>query len=772
MADLRIVDAPSKPTGDITGTEKIPTGGSGNYSVTIGSVAEFIKDFFDLASQSDVTTATNGVKALLDQHKEDVDNPHQVTKDQIGLGNVDNTADADKPMSNATQSAITTLDQKKADKTSVYLKTETYSKSEVDSALSNKPNSNTVYTKTQTDTLLNGKVSSVNGKTSIDVVLNREDIGVPSDIVMQQWEKEAKFVRDESGLTQQQLNNGIVDKSDLSSIPSPKNGNRVFVKSIQKWYTYNSSLSIPENGVTVIGKWEMDTQESYYASWFAQKEIQSDQSLKLQVAHDYVVSKGKTFIVDENFYVEANQTYQGIENNAFIVRDNARITFLPNGKFIQINQNKNQSNIILCMRNKNFTILKPRTVGDRLTNMSLGSHTSDAQGYGYGITLYEPENGYIFEPECSENHGDNIYIGKPWGSNQDILPKNITIVRPKCDHARRNCISLTSWNNVKIIDPVLSYGGDSNGITGAFPKCGIDVELENAPDFTLSQGYAGVITNPIFNNCTNGLFVYSSYNNRNFDIHVQGITTFNSVSIIGLGLFHGSANNTGLVKIDTLVYKSNMFQEIALAWNKLSKLIVEIDDVYPLQGDNSFEIASIKNGEFIGKTLGNVTINNIHTVGFTPFTCDIGADYDINGYKFYASKDATNGISYYTNNAPNQATARGSTTFIDSLDGFVHSGFSVSTSRMPNRIWQDPSVSPSDSIYINTSGDLRVLTIGLHYNTATIGNGCNINGLNLFIDGTAKTQAKTLTLGGWLKFQNMPSGRTKIIDSFGVWIFS
>ena len=39
-------------------------------------------------------------------HLEDRTNPHQVTKQQVGLGNVDNTADLDKPISNATQAAL------------------------------------------------------------------------------------------------------------------------------------------------------------------------------------------------------------------------------------------------------------------------------------------------------------------------------------------------------------------------------------------------------------------------------------------------------------------------------------------------------------------------------------------------------------------------------------------------------------------------------------------------------------------------------------------
>jgi len=39
-------------------------------------------------------------------HIDATDNPHGVTKDQVGLGNVDNTSDADKPISTATQSAL------------------------------------------------------------------------------------------------------------------------------------------------------------------------------------------------------------------------------------------------------------------------------------------------------------------------------------------------------------------------------------------------------------------------------------------------------------------------------------------------------------------------------------------------------------------------------------------------------------------------------------------------------------------------------------------
>lgn len=42
----------------------------------------------------------------IDTHIDNTSNPHGVTKSQVGLGNVDNTSDADKPISSATQAAL------------------------------------------------------------------------------------------------------------------------------------------------------------------------------------------------------------------------------------------------------------------------------------------------------------------------------------------------------------------------------------------------------------------------------------------------------------------------------------------------------------------------------------------------------------------------------------------------------------------------------------------------------------------------------------------
>lgn len=48
--------------------------------------------------------STNGTNVL--NHLSNTSNPHSVTKAQVGLGNVDNTTDASKPVSTATQTAL------------------------------------------------------------------------------------------------------------------------------------------------------------------------------------------------------------------------------------------------------------------------------------------------------------------------------------------------------------------------------------------------------------------------------------------------------------------------------------------------------------------------------------------------------------------------------------------------------------------------------------------------------------------------------------------
>ena len=60
----------------------------------------------EMTNGTDLQTKMNAVDQTISSHTSNTSNPHNVTKSQVGLGNVDNTSDANKPISTATQTAL------------------------------------------------------------------------------------------------------------------------------------------------------------------------------------------------------------------------------------------------------------------------------------------------------------------------------------------------------------------------------------------------------------------------------------------------------------------------------------------------------------------------------------------------------------------------------------------------------------------------------------------------------------------------------------------
>ena len=82
-------------------------------NVTVGGTVDY-NDLLNKPSINGVTVEGSNAavhynlanKTDLDAHIADKNNPHEVTKAQVGLSNVDNTSDANKPISNATANAL------------------------------------------------------------------------------------------------------------------------------------------------------------------------------------------------------------------------------------------------------------------------------------------------------------------------------------------------------------------------------------------------------------------------------------------------------------------------------------------------------------------------------------------------------------------------------------------------------------------------------------------------------------------------------------------
>ena len=76
------------------------------FGVSTGYVLSggYIGTAQDLKDEIDAILSGTGVQLQI--HLDDLNNPHQVTKAQVGLNEVDNTSDANKPISITTQSAL------------------------------------------------------------------------------------------------------------------------------------------------------------------------------------------------------------------------------------------------------------------------------------------------------------------------------------------------------------------------------------------------------------------------------------------------------------------------------------------------------------------------------------------------------------------------------------------------------------------------------------------------------------------------------------------
>ena len=310
MTDLRIVDSPVLPQENITDDVKMPTGGLGNFSIRLGDLAWYVATKEQLASKSYVDLSSKGVKDKLDEHIADKANPHQVTKAQVGLGNVDNTADVDKPVSNAVNSAIITATTDMATKAYVNSKDgdlttlATTDKTSLVKAINeihdvtkgvvalydknveagaNGWTAELILDKseaTQQQVNYNGGSkwhSRVGGYLENErVVLANGDIvkstvdgnAVDPNADMTGWIKtnSASQIFDESGLSQQEINNTserVVDSvANLRLIDSPRSGQMAKTKSYHDGlakggaiYVFDLSKAGIDNGITIIKGW-------------------------------------------------------------------------------------------------------------------------------------------------------------------------------------------------------------------------------------------------------------------------------------------------------------------------------------------------------------------------------------------------------------------------------------------------------------------------------------------------------------------------------------
>ena len=197
-----------------------------------------------------VASTTYATQTTVNGHISDTDNPHNVTKEQLGLGNVDNTSDLNNPVSTATQ---TRLDLK-ANSADVY------NKSEVDSKLSAKLDTSVASSTYATKEELNNKVSSVykyKGSVATEIELPQEG-NVVGDVYNvesdgsnyawdgEKWDKLGGDVDLTAYLTKEEANTTYATKSEIpTKLPNPE----ALTVTVNKeaFVTYDGSAAVTQD---------------------------------------------------------------------------------------------------------------------------------------------------------------------------------------------------------------------------------------------------------------------------------------------------------------------------------------------------------------------------------------------------------------------------------------------------------------------------------------------------------------------------------------------
>lgn len=152
------------------------------------------------------------------------------------------------------------------------------------------------------------------------------------------------------------------------------------------------------------------------------------------------------------------------------------INFTGNGALEKIPTNWNSYDILRVQDAQDVHIYNPVIIGDRdnhITSPNENNYDGFDGEWGMGISIYDSQRIYVYNPNISKCWGDGIYISEAGGSINDEIHIKGDIIIDKC---RRQGISVVKGRNVYIDDSVIS------NIDGTAPMRAIDVEPNKSED--------------------------------------------------------------------------------------------------------------------------------------------------------------------------------------------------------------------------------------------------------------------------------------------------
>lgn len=247
------------------------------------------------STSEDINQNIDDVILNLTTHKSNKNNPHAVTKTQVGLGNVDNTSDADKPISTAAETRLSTLD------------------SAIDTHTENKSNPHNV-TKTQV-----GLGNVDNTADSVKNVLSATKLTTARKINGISFDGSKDItIKDDTKIlsTEKGVAGGVAELDENGFVPSTQLPS--YVDDVIEGYFYNNKFYKEASYTTEItgetGKIYTDVATNLTYRWSGTKFVEISQSLALGETSStaYAGNKGKKNAED---IASLKERMTSVENN-------------------------------------------------------------------------------------------------------------------------------------------------------------------------------------------------------------------------------------------------------------------------------------------------------------------------------------------------------------------------------------------------------------------------------------------------------------------------
>ena len=395
MADLRIVDAPVLLQESITDDVKMPTGGLGNFSVRLGDILWYVITKEQLANKNYVDLSSKGVKDSLDEHIADKANPHQVTKAQVGLGNVDNTADVDKPISNAVGSALL----EKADKANTlagYGITDSYTQTQLTNLIDTVANTTYAGHKGYTTLASAQAAQATLAANTLVEVTNDSDTA-----------KNGVYLWDGATLTKSNYDPITYMNNNVRSVLGITNGvNIADLSKAHKGYYYNfqnGMLVSINDDYTALGLYQIEPNTEYKVpSTYTDQTAFFDSNMQFVGGIAQANQPTFTFTTPTNArYIGLTVKTWNVDKFMLAKASEYPSTFKPYAVEMQLlNVNKNQIDglvtEIVSVVNNTLPLIKPNIVDK--TKVKNGFYANYQNGNEYALDGYVVMGAYLVEP--------------------------------------------------------------------------------------------------------------------------------------------------------------------------------------------------------------------------------------------------------------------------------------------------------------------------------------------------------------------------------------